>query len=263
MNNLLNGFLKKEIDIDEDNEIDIDENNEINVKTEKITNINEYLLYHPFIDQLDNELNNKENTNLIIYRINKHNNFNYIEYYLNNINCNGNINIILENLKDIDGIKRVKGYLKIGKENYTIVQLRRNKDINNWVTIWDIIINKHYYGEKIDEKCILFFLRYHKLDDLYIKETLCKKPIILYCYVDNVYKNYVNKNNTIQYCQNKNNILINLSEFKEGDNVRNICFLDDKEVSNDLLENDYIIEKKGNNYNWVIKNDKNIISFLK
>jgi hypothetical protein len=255
MNNLFNGFLKKEMNINED--IDI------KVKTEEVTNLDDSLLYHPFIDKLDNELDNEENTNLILYRINKHNDFNYIEYYLNKISCKGNTKIILENLKSINGIKRIKGYVKIGKQYFTIIQIRENKNMNNWVTIWDIIINKHYYGEKIDEKCISFFLNYNKLDDLYIKDKICKKPIILYCYVDDKYKNYVNKNKTIQYCQNENNILINLSEFEEGDNVRNICFLDDKEMNSDLLENDYIIERKGENYKWVIKNDKNIISFLK
>jgi len=79
MNNLFNGFLKKEMNINED--IDI------KVKTEEVTNLDDSLLYHPFIDKLDNELNNEENTNLILYRINKHNDFNYIEYYLNKISC--------------------------------------------------------------------------------------------------------------------------------------------------------------------------------
>jgi hypothetical protein len=255
MNNLFNGFLKKEMNIIEDIEIEF--------KKEEVANIDDSLLYHPFIEELDDELSNEKNTYLIIYRINKHNEFNYIEYYLNNINCKGITSVIIENLKCINGIKRIKGYVKIGNQNFTIVQIRENKKMENWVTIWDIIINKHYYGEKIDEKCILFFLNYNKLDDLYIKDKICKKPIILYCYVNDKYKNYVNKNKTIQYCQNENNILINLSEFEEGDNVRNICFLDDKEMSNDLLENDYIIERKGENYKWVIKNDKNIISFLK
>jgi hypothetical protein len=85
----------------------------------------------------------------------------------------------------------------------------------------------------------------------------------LYTVIDNKYKKYINKYNSIQYCQNERNVLIYLSEFTEGDNVRNICFVEDIEIDNDLVNKNYIIERKDEKYWWIFKNDYNIISFLK
>lgn len=255
MNNLFNGFINKEVTIYNDNEIGL--------KNNKNENLEDILLYHPFIDDLQDQLNNKELSQLIIYRLNKHNEFNYVEYYNTNIICFQNSDIILDKLKHISGKKKVKGSIRNEIDNYTIVQIRDNKINENWITLWDIIINNHYYGEKIDETLYKFILKYSKLDDLFIKDIICKKPQILYCLVNEKYKNYINTHNSIQYCQNEKNLLIHLSKFKSGFNVRNICFLDDSEINEDLLNNDYIVERKEEEYEWIVKNDKNIISFLK
>jgi hypothetical protein len=37
----------------------------------------------------------------------------------------------------------------------------------------------------------------------------------------------------------------------------------DVEMDKDLKENDFIIERKGKKYEWIFKNDNNLISFLK
>lgn len=255
MNNLFYGFLNKDIDSFEIAKIE--------ERKYEHTNIDDNLLQHPFIENLKLSLDNKENTKIIIYRMNKINNDTFIEYYLNMINCLDDKNIILENLSGIEGIKRIKGNIHIEGNKYTIVQIRDNNKKDNWVILWDILINKHYYGEKIDEKFIKFFINHYNIDDLYIKEKICKKPSILYTLVDNKYKNYINKYNSIQYCQNEKCVLINLSDFTEGDNVRNICFVEDIEIDNDLVNKNYMIERKDGKYWWIFKNDYNIISFLK
>jgi hypothetical protein len=255
MNNLFNGFLNKDIDSFEIGEIQ--------EKIYEHTNIYDNILQHPYIENLNLDLNKRENTKLIIYRMNKINKDTFIEYYLNTINCLDDRKTILENLSDIEGTKRIKGNIHIEGNKYTIVQIRNNNKIDNWVILWDILINKHYYGEKIDEKFIKFFINHYNIDDLYIKEKICKKPSILYTLVDNKYKNYINKYNSIQYCQNEKSVLMYLSEFTEGDNVRNICFVEDIEIDNDLVNKNYMIERKDGKYWWIFKNDYNIISFLK
>jgi hypothetical protein len=96
-----------------------------------------------------------------------------------------------------------------------------------------------------------------------LKKKFVKNPQYCIPLIDNKYKKYINKNNSIQYCQNERNVLIYLSEFTEGDNVRNICFVEDIEIDNDLANKNYIIERKDKKYRWIFKNDNNIISFLK
>ena len=255
MTNLFNGFIEKEINMNE--------NNEIHEKRIEYSNINESLLYHPYTEDLSNYEYTNGKTRLILYRINNCNKYNFIEYYLNDIYCECDKEIILKNLIYLPGRKNIKGKIKEGDSMFTIIQIRDNKNKENWVTLWDIIINKHYYGEKIDNKLVSFMLNNNKLDNLFIKDKICNKPIILYCFVDEKYKNYINKYNSVQYCQDTRNILINLSEYKPGYNVRNICFLHDREIDNDLKNNDFIVERNEEGYKWIIKNDKNIISFLK
>jgi hypothetical protein len=255
MNNLFNGFLNKEIDSFEIGEIE--------EKKYNYSNICDDILEHPYIENLFFDTNKKGNTKIIIYRMNKHNNNVFIEYYLNEINCLHDKEVILKNLSYIEGNKRIKGSIYIGEEQYTIIQIRNNNKPNNWVVLWDVIINGHYYGENIDENLIKFLKKNHKIDDLFYKGKLCEKPCILYTLIESKYKNYINKNKSIQYCQNEHSILIYLSEYNEGDNVRNICFMKDTEMDNDLKEKNFIIERKGKKYEWIFKNDNNLISFLK
>ena len=140
MNNLFTGFIKKEVNIIEDNEI-------LSINIPNI-NIDDTLVNHYYIDELNHDLNEKEITKLILYRIKSYNNFNYIEYYLHIIKCLENKETILENLKHINGRKSIKGNIKTENQKYTIIQVRGNDNFENWVTLWDILINKHYYGEK-------------------------------------------------------------------------------------------------------------------
>lgn len=255
MNNLFNGFLNKDIDSFEIGEIE-------ERKCEH-TNIQDNILHHPYIENLNLQLDQGDNTKIIIYRMNKHDKNTFIEYYLNIFDSLDDKQTILENLKIIEGNKRIKGNIYLDGNKYTLVQIRDNKKKDNWAILWDIIINKHYYGEKIDKNIINFFINNYKIDDLFIKERICKKPSILYTVIEDKYKNYINKFNTIQYCQNEENILIYLSDFTEGDNVRNICFVEDVEIDNDLLNKNYMIERKDGKYRWIFKNDNNLISFLK
>ena len=252
MNNLFNGFLN--------NEIDSFEIGEIEDKKYKHSNISDDILEHPYIENLKFDANNKGNTKLIIYRMNEHNKNAFIEYYLNEINCLHDKEVILKNLSYIEGTKHIKGSIYIGDNQYTIIHIRNNNKPNNWVILWDIIINGHYYGEKIHENLIKFLKKNYKIDDLFYKRKICKKPCILYTLLDNKYKNYINKNKSIQYCQNEHSILIYFSEYNEGDNI---CFMEDTEMDKDLQNKNYIIERKGKKYEWIFKNDNNLISFLK
>lgn len=227
------------------------------------TNIIDYLIEHPFIDTLTYNFDNK-NTKFIIYRLNYYNDYYYIEYLLNNYHSINNETIINEYLNTLNGRKIIKGNLKLNNINYTIVQLRDNIEHNNWVTLYDIVVNNTYYQYHIDDSIIEFFITYNRIDNLFIKDKLCLKPIILYSNIHEKYRNYIKKYNSIQYCQNKHdNILINLNKYNDNDNVRSICFIHEQLLNGSLKDKDFIIERKENVNYWLFKNEKKIISYIK
>jgi len=98
-------------------------------------------------------------------------------------------------------------------------------------------------------------------------------PIVLYSYTEMCHLTYISKSRSIQYCQRENSPLIRLNTYKEKDNVRTICFIEDMEFSdtlNDLADNNYIIMNDGNttddnsnNIYWIFKNEKHIFSYVK
>ena len=88
------------------------------------------------------------------------------------------------------------------------------------------------------------------------------KPLIFYTIVDDSKINYVNKYNTIQYCQLDENILIHLSEYTNNDNIRCMCFINDNSELkniNQIKNTDYIVERKGDINFWIFKNEKYIL----
>jgi|TARA_B110000285_G_scaffold113055_1_gene128316 hypothetical protein len=266
-----NNSLFKKVKIDYINEEnDLVEIHDIQEKNHCITNYLDDILEHPFIDSLESNTYpcNGSLVNLVLYRINRFNEFDFVEYYL----LNGQfLSIILshDSKKDIESIpllgkKRLKGGLMLNGENYLMIQVMNTNDNIGWITIWDVIVNESVYGEKIQQREMLFFRENNTMSNLIIKNKVVSKPIILYCLVDDKYLNYIQNTNTVQFCQDKHTNLITLGDYIENDNVRNICFVDDcdlkYDISNELNISDYII-LKGSTIKWIFKDDKKIISY--
>ena len=236
------------------------------------------IIQHPFIDTLPmdiisspdfNCLNNSVKYNVILYRIQHHNNNHYVEFYLPYIHSSESLfnieyhstteNIdkpisnsnLLKYLKDhinsIPGVKRFKGHIIHNNIVYTIVQVRdKNIDdisnnmnrnhsyynYNNWLTLWDIIAYKHSFREKIDTNVVDFFVKNHTIAYLFLNKQKCLLPVILYCNVSNIYNSFIKKNKTVQYCQGENGptIHLNCDYLHELNNVRNVCFIKDIDI---------------------------------
>ena len=268
-----NNSLLTKIKIDYINEEnDHIETHDIQEKNQSDINYLDDILEHPFIDSLKSNTYpcNGSLVNLVLYRINRFNDFDFVEYYL----LNGQfLSIILshDSKKDIESIplpgkKRLKGCLTLNDENYVMIQVMNTNDNIDWITIWDVIVNASVYGEKIQQKVMLFFRDNNTMSNLIIKNKVVSKPIILYCLVDDKYLNYIRKTNTVQFCQDKHTNLITLGDYIENDNVRNICFVDDcdlkYDINNELNISDYII-LKGSTTKWIFKNHTKIISHTK
>ena len=267
-------------------------------------NILDTIVQHPFMEKISTNTYDsltvdspcREKIHLIVYRINTYNANNVVEFYLKShflstdIDIGDNIAAAVNNtLHHITGTKRLSGYIMIGNIRHVFVQVRNNRSSSapssNWLTIWDIIVNKHYFGEKIDQNVIDFFTANCEISNLLINRRLCIKPIVLYSYADKSHTEYIKKHNSIQYCQRENDILIKLNQYKSGDNIRSICFIEDAEFSDTyggLRERDFIImnnsnksqitgnqdqeqESSDNNTDirWIFKNERNIFSHIK
>ena len=263
-------------------------------------NILDTIVQHPFMEKISTNTYDsltvdspcREKIHLIVYRINTYNANNVVEFYLKShflstdIDIGDNIAAAVNNtLHHITGTKRLSGYIMIGNIRHVFVQVRNNRSSSapssNWLTIWDIIVNKHYFGEKIDQNVIDFFTANCEISNLLINRRLCIKPIVLYSYADKSHTEYIKKHNSIQYCQRENDILIKLNQYKSGDNIRSICFIEDAEFSDTyggLRERDFIIMNSqkspisGNqdqepsdndNIKWVFKNERNLFSHIK
>lgn len=278
-----------------------------NDSTVRPGNILDTIVQHPFMEKISTNTYTaltvdspcREKINLIIYRINTYNANNVVEFYLKShflsidIDIGGNIAAAVNNtLHHVDGTKRLSGYIMVGNIRHVFVQVRNNRSStaslasapsSNWLTIWDIIVNKHYFGEKIDQNVIDFFTANCEISNLLINRRLCVKPIVLYSYADKSHTEYIKKHNSIQYCQRENDILIKLNQYKSGDNIRSICFIEDAEFSDTyggLRERDFIImnnsqkshitgsqeqESSDNDTDirWIFKNERNIFSHIK
>ena len=271
-----------------------------NDSTVRPGNILDTIVQHPFMekfsintyDSLTVDSPCREKIYLIVYRINTYNTNNVVEFYLKShflstdIDIGDNIATAVNNtLYHVTGTKRLSGYIMVGNIRHVFVQVRNNRSStasasSNWLTIWDIIVNKHYFGEKIDQNVIDFFTANCEISNLILNRRLCVKPIVLYSYADKYHTEYIKKYSSIQYCQRENDILIKLNQYKSGDNIRSICFIEDTEFSDtygDLRTRDFIImnshksltngnqeqESSDNDIRWIFKNERNIFSHIK
>lgn len=156
----------------------------------------------------------------------------------------------------------MKGYTKHNNENISVVQCRNNNTYSNWVTIWDILINNHYFERKYPNMLLIFLVN-SNIANLYRNEIILYKPLISYCNIDNKYHNYIKKTNSIQYCQNKQHSIIQLHDYEENDNVRNICFVEDCDKLDYNSNENYLLERKEGNNILMFKTDNDIISYIK
>ena len=275
-----------------------------NDSTVRPGNILDTIVQHPFMENISTNTYTaltvdspcREKIYLIVYRINTYNANNVVEFYLKShflstdIDIGDNIATAVNNtLHHVTGTKRLSGYIMVGNIRHVFVQVRNNRSStasasSNWLTIWDIIVNKHYFGEKIDQNVIDFFTANCEISNLLINRRLCIKPIVLYSYADKSHTEYIKKHSSIQYCQRENDILIKLNQYKSGDNIRSVCFIEDTEFSDtygDLRTRDFIImnsqksltngnQEQESNHNdnhndirWIFKNERNIFSHIK
>ena len=274
-----------------------------NDSTVRPGNILDTIVQHPFMENISTNTYTaltvdspcREKIYLIVYRINTYNANNVVEFYLKShflstdIDIGDNIATAVNNtLYHVTGTKRLSGYIMVGNIRHVFVQVRNNRSSSsssaNWLTIWDIIVNKHYFGEKIDQNVIDFFTANCEISNLLINRRLCIKPIVLYSYADKSHTEYIKKHSSIQYCQRENDILIKLNQYKSGDNIRSVCFIEDTEFSDtygDLRTRDFIImnsqksltngnQEQESNHNdnhndirWIFKNERNIFSHIK
>jgi len=279
-NNNLESIILSNTEIDENNII-LD-NNIGNVIDNDIEFLNT-IIQHPFIDNLignydelfKNNINKKYN--LINYRINTSYKIPFVEFYLDNINTFQFI--FINNLKNYicnkNSTKKIQGILNYKEENFIVIRNRYNKnnyEYKNWVTIYDIVKNKYYYEQNISTYIVDFFINNFKLSNLFMNNKLLLTPIILYTYIDEKYFNYINKHNSIMFCQNETCSYVKLTTYDKNDNIRVICFIDDIEYSKniiDLEKNDYILlnsynHKNNISYNeWIFKNESKNIYIVK
>ena len=280
-NKVLN--INNNSDSDSDSDIGINNSDNTNnsyceIKEKNNNTINYSLLdnivQHNFIDNLI--LDKKESINkcnIIIYRINCFNSHDYVEYYFNkgflslNLKTNKSLDeifyIIEEKIsKYISGVKKNQGSYEYNNEKYIFIQIRRNNDRGNWVNLWDILINKHYFGNYFNNKIIDFFNYNNCISDLKLRNEYCLKPYVLYCNIDDKYLKYIKKNNTIQYCQEDS--LIKLYNSHENNyNIRVLCFIDIDSVNLtdncgvNLQKYGFSIDKTNNC--WIFKNEKELL----
>ena len=229
------------------------------------------ILQYPFIDNMNISLERmKGEINVILYRIKLYKGFHIVEFYIkqdfitvileeNDADIYNKIN---EKIKDVSGIKKLKGNIQHLNSDFIFIQVKNNDHFNNWVTLWDIIVNHHYFGQVFDNHIINFFTSHNNICDLRIHKKICLKPRILYCNVKDEYLSYINKNHSIQYCQD--GPLITLNNYNDLDNIRAICFIDDyddTEIEN--LQHKNHILTSSNNPLWIFKNEKEIIIHIK
>ena len=257
---------------DSDSGSDTDDSNGLtNINNDMLSSI----LRHPYIehiayDNLDIHKNKNERNYLVIYRIKTYNEINHVvEFYILNDFLSSTINTdnVDTELQSIYGDKRIKGNVLFNEKNYSFVQVRNNPDTSNWLNLWDILVHKHYFGNKICDNVIDFFKNYSDVSNLTIGTNVCLKPITLYINIEERYCEYINKTKSIQYCQSETEPLIHLRNFKEDDNIRTICFVDDREIDDSIHEleyHNYIVKNcVGEEIEWIFKNDNALFSSVK
>jgi hypothetical protein len=273
--------LMKSINIEgkQDDETDTNDMYDIkNIETNgNSENLLDSIIQHPFIDNIDfNECQLLKTFYVIFYRLNKFNEFNYVEYYINDNFLKVSLkvetkildiydNIVVETDKKINGVKRLKGIYDYNDNKYMFIQVRENTNTNLWLNLWDIIVSNHYFGKQINSNIIDFFINNNTISNLKVNNQIIMKPTVLYCQIDDKYLSYVDKHNSIQYCQDDS--LIKLTKFNKNENVRIICFMnfdkfDITDSNNENLQkNGFVIDKI--NKCWIFQNEDNLFIHVK
>lgn len=262
-----------------------DSNEHSNIQNDMLSSI----LRHPYIERIDEynddyndgtldvRKNKNERNYLVIYRIKTYKEVNsVVEFYILNdfLSSTKNIDNVDTELQMIPGDKYMKGNVLFKEKKYSFVQVRNNTDTNNWLNLWDILVHKHYFGNKICDNVIDFFKEHGEVTTLMIGRNICLKPITLYTEIEERYCEYINKTKSIQYCQSKRDSLIYLRNFKENDNIRTICFVYDSVINDSIHEleyRDYAVKKnigvegteEIEEFEWVFKNDNALFSSVK
>jgi hypothetical protein len=159
------------------------------------------------------------------------------------------------------------GSVTFKNKHFILVQVRNsnmNFYNNNWVTIWDLVVNRHVFGDSFNEEVVEFFTHHSTLSDLILQKKISSKPVALYCNIHTNYLQYVLTYQTAQYCQNDDSPLFNLTEYQHDTNVRVLCFIEDTVSNNNkqtLVGKDYIQTNVDKTVSWIFKNEKRIVSF--
>jgi hypothetical protein len=252
-------------------------------------NIMDGIVQHQFMEHLELQKNllyaSREMIYIIPYRIVKHSISDTIEYYIE-YNIPGDFlstsmidtsvcidTVVNEILKNMMGRKKIVGNLKYNDNQYLFVQVRNNNGLNErWITTWDILANKHYFGENIQENVVDFFIHHSTISDLILHKRVCSKPITLYSNVDESYLSYIIENQCIQYCQRERGPIIVLNTWNNNhnninnndSNIKIVCFVDERNFSTseyNLINRDSIrINRNGHIY-WIFKNEIEIVSY--
>lgn len=242
------------------------------------------LLQHPYIDKLPFNMDEitayRDKLHLIVYRINNYNGHYVVEFHIIDDfisiymkQSDDLLKVVTSTLNKLQGIKRIKGHLKMEGVCYLFVQIRDNNDTDYWMTIGDIIVNKHYFGREINPRVVHFFVQNCEISILMrgSSSKVYSNPVVLYSNIIDKHVEYVKKSRSIQYCQREIGPLIKLRKFKKNDNIRTICFVDDVEFSDaysKLIDHNYIImttdEKlETEEPTWIFKNEVDIFSNVK
>lgn len=255
------------------------------------------IIQHPFIDDLSifgNNIHYKKYSkiNIIFYRINYSREIPFIEYYFENLNnflfidnsnyknfnkLNSDLYNYLDGLSTITGLKIIEGVIE-DNEIYIIVKNKitdRNYNYDNWLTIYDIVVNRHFFGNNISIHITNFFIKYFNINSLFLNDKPLLSPIILYNFISNKYLKYVEKHNSLLFCDDSLNSYIKLRLFENNDNLRAICLIHDLEYTKDvntIVNSDYILINSNKNINdsknkyiceWLFRNEKRNIYIVK
>jgi len=175
-----------------------------NETVDEHTTLLDTIIQHPYVEKLSLDLNKlsqcREKIHLIIYRINKYGENTTVEFYLTTdfLSLHMTDGLLLsthlnDTLCHIPGTKRIKGDIVVENNIYAFVQVRDNTDHLNWLSIWDIIVNKQYFGEKINDNVIDFFIVNCEISTLILNKKKCMSPIVLYSYTEMCHLTYISK----------------------------------------------------------------------
>tara|TARA_B100001093_G_scaffold423181_1_gene415991 strand:- start:525 stop:1244 length:720 start_codon:yes stop_codon:yes gene_type:complete len=233
---------------------------------------------HPFINNLPMRDIKEKPKFLILYRLNFLNNIPFIEFYFKDycfqeIKIKNEIELFAS--IDVNGKKSIMGFLDFQEREFIFVQLKNNRkyDENNWVVMYDILINKGRFYKKFEKSVFDFFLHNHKVADIYLDKKLSIAPCVYYTRIEDSFLYFLKKNHILTYSNKKP--FIELYPYFDNSNICCLCFHEDtlcnSTDSNLILKNALFNVKnnfsavfiKDNSPYWIFKNQTNIIFFIK